>query len=234
MTAGHPARGRLALALDVGDLERAQSLARSLRPFFAVVKIGLELWCASGPAALETLREDGFEVFADLKLHDIPTTVRRSAAELARRGARLLTVHTAAGRAALEAAVAGAAEGASGAGLPPPGVLGVTVLTSDPDPDPRLLAERAALAARSGCWGAVCAVADLPTVRAAAPGLRTVVPGIRPAGSPADDQGRPATASAAAAAGADLLVVGRAVTGAPDPLAAARRIADDLVGGTAR
>jgi orotidine-5'-phosphate decarboxylase len=120
------------------------------------------------------------------------------------------------------------AAGGAAAGLGAPCVLGVTVLTSETDAPAGLLAERAALAAAAGCGGLVCAAADLAVTRAAAPGLITVVPGIRPAGVAADDQARAADPAGAIGAGADILVIGRAVTAAGDPEAAAAAVAGEV------
>ena len=221
-------RSRLALALDVADMPAALSLARRLRPWFGVAKIGLELFGAAGPSAVSVLRSEGYDVFLDLKLHDIPTTVGKAARVLGELGVTYTTVHTQGGVAMLEAAVAGMLDGASFIGSREPVVLGVTVLTSDADAPPEVLLERVKMAAAAGCRGVVCAQPDLDVVRAAAPGILTVVPGIRPAGAAVDDQVRVATAMSAIRSGADLLVVGRAVTGAADPEAAAAGIADEV------
>jgi len=224
------ARGRLALALDLDDLEAARRLAGSLVDYVGIVKVGLELYAAAGPRAVELLRGDGFSVFLDLKLHDIPTTVGRAARTVARLGPSYLTVHTAGGAAMLSAAAEGLVLGAADAGMTPAVGLGVTVLTSEPDVDPDLLSGRARLAAESGLGGVVCAATDLGVVRAAAPGLVTVVPGTRPAGAPLDDQARVLTPAEAFAAGADVLVVGRVVTAAADPVAAAAGFVEGLAG----
>ncbi|HTZ09909.1 MAG TPA: orotidine 5'-phosphate decarboxylase / HUMPS family protein, partial [Acidimicrobiales bacterium] len=133
----------------------------------------------------------------------------------------------------VRAAVEGMAGGAAAAGSVAPCVLGVTVLTSDSDAPPELLARRAALVAAAGCGGLVCAAGDLAVTRRAAPGLLTVVPGIRPPGAARDDQARAATPAEAMAAGADLLVLGRAVTGAPDPEAAAAGVLADVAAAAA-
>lgn len=221
-------RRRLALALDVDDAATALSWGRRLRPWFGVAKVGLELFASSGPPVVAALADEGFAVFVDLKLHDIPTTVGRAATVLGRLGAAYVTVHTAGGEAMLRAAVEGMAQGAAEAGVAAPCVLGVTVLTSDAAADPAVLAARAASAAATGCGGVVCAARDLTTVRQAGPRLTTVVPGIRPSGSPTDDQARAATPAAAIAAGADVLVVGRAVTASADPPARAAALAEEV------
>ncbi len=230
-----PMRERLALALDLPDLAAARELARLLAPWFAVAKVGLELFAAEGPAAIRALGEDGFDVFVDLKLHDIPTTVRRAARSVARTGARYLTVHAAGGLQMLAEAAEGLAEGTDDRGGEPATVgLAVTVLTSDADADPSLVVGRSRLAARAGLGGVVCAVADVPAVRGAVPGIFTVVPGVRLAGTPRDDQARAGTPQDALGAGADLLVIGRAVTRSPDPVAAARQLVEALERATPR
>lgn len=217
-------RDRLALALDVDDLVAALRIARPLLEYFSVAKVGLELFSAAGPEAVVALSVEGFEVFVDLKLHDIPTTARRAARVLGALGVSYATVHTSGGLEMVRAAVDGMADGASSAGQPNPCVLGVTVLTSDADAPADELSRRAAIALEGGCGGVVCAADDQAVVAAAAPGLRRVVPGIRPADAASDDQARKATPAAAIRAGADLLVVGRAVTASSDPAGAARAI----------
>jgi orotidine-5'-phosphate decarboxylase len=222
------ARDRLALALDVDDLVVALRLARRLRPWFGIAKVGLELFGAAGPETVSALTVEGYRVFLDLKLHDIPTTVGRAARVLGGHGVAFATVHTQGGEPMVRAAVDGMAEGASAAGAPAPCVLGVTVLTSEAEAPPDVLTGRAELAAAAGCGGLVCAAADLTVVRQAAPRLLTVVPGIRPTGTGADDQARAATPAAAIAAGADVLVVGRAVTAAPEPETVAQALCTEV------
>ena len=220
-------RSRLALALDVDDIVEARRIARSLRPWFGVAKVGLELFSAAGPEAVEAMIDDEFAVFADLKLLDIPTTVNKAARVMGSLGATYLTVHTRAGVDHLRACVEGFADGASAAGLPTPVCLGITVLTSEAA-DREALDARVGIALESGCGGLVCAASDLGTVRALAPRIITVVPGIRPTGVGVDDQARPSTPSAAVDAGADVLVIGRAVTRAADPIVAAIAIATEV------
>lgn len=216
-----PVPVRCAVALDTDDLDRALGLARTLRPWFGIAKVGLELFGAVGPRAVTALRDEGFEVFVDLKLHDIPNTVARAARALAGVGARYVTMHAAGGPDMLRAGVAGLTDAEWPVGAEMPLALAITVLTSDPVAPAEVLTRRARDAAAAGCGGVVCATADLPTIRAAAGGLLRVVPGIRPAGAGADDQARVATPAGAVAAGADILVVGRPVTAAADPPAAA-------------
>lgn len=221
-----PARDRLVLALDTESLEQARQLARSLQPWFKTVKVGLQLFSAVGPEAVRRLREDGFEVFVDLKLYDIPQTVRRAAAAIAGLGAAYVTVHATGGAAMLEAATEGLEEGAEKRSSGPSTIgLAVTALTSEVPPA-SLVAERTGYAKKAGFGGVVCAVGDLATVHARAPGMLTVVPGIRFQPVEGDDQRRTGTPQEAVAAGADLLVVGRPVTGAADPVAASRQVAE--------
>ena len=213
-------RQRLALALDVDNLEDARRTAAALAPWIGVAKIGLELYAAAGPASVSALRADGFRVFLDAKLHDIPTTVGRAARVLGRLGVGYLNLHAAGGRAMLAAGVDGMAAGAAEAGVEPPLPIAVTVLTSEPDAsafEPRL---QDALAA--GCRGVVCSVQEL------ARDFVTIVPGVRLDGSGLNDQARVGSHGAVAAAGADLLVVGRTVTAAPSPQDAARRLHDEV------
>ncbi len=220
-------RDHLALALDVGDLDTALAVAQRVQPWFGVAKVGFELYAEAGPAAFQALRHKGFRVFADLKLHDIPTTVGRAARVLGRHGVDFLNFHAAGGEALLRAGVEGLTEGARERGHARPIALAVTVLTSDPNVDAmdtRLDAARA-----SGCDGVVCAGSDVERARARA--LRTMVPGIRLAGDDANDQARVDTPRDAIARGADWLVVGRSVTGADDPERAAAEVAREVAEG---
>jgi orotidine-5'-phosphate decarboxylase len=221
----HPMRDRLVLAVDVDDIVAATPLLRELRPWFGVAKVGLELFTATGPDAVLAVGAEDFEVFLDLKLHDIPTTVGRTAEVAGALGAAYLTMHASGGANMLSAGVHGLDDGARRAGLDPPIALAVTVLTSEATVSTAVLAGRVAAAVEAGCQGVVCAASDIAEIKALAPQLLIAVPGIRPAGAPVHDQGRPATPAEALAAGADLLIVGRAVTAAPDP----RRAAADLV-----
>jgi orotidine-5'-phosphate decarboxylase len=221
-------RGQLALALDVDDLVLAQRLGRDLRPYFGVAKVGLELFGAVGPDAVGSMLDLGYEVFLDLKLHDIPTTVGKTARVLGSLGVSYLTLHAHGGMPMLRAGVEGLYEGATRAGLEPPTALAVTVLTSDSTAPPHIMPKRAALAAEAGCGGIVCAASDLREARQLVPRLKRVVPGIRPTGAAVDDQARAATPREAIDDGADLLVIGRPVTKADDPVAAAAALVDEL------
>jgi len=219
-------RGRLALGLDVATPAEALSLADRLAPWFGVAKVGLELFTAAGPPIVEDLRQRGFEVFADLKYHDIPNTVGRAARAAGRLGVRYLNFHAAGGADMLRAGVEGLRAGASDAGHPDPVPLGVTVLTSDADAS--AFDDRLATAAAAGCGGVVCSALEVPVVKERHPSLVTVVPGTRPAGAETHDQARVATPGDAVRAGADLLVVARVVITAPDPEAAAAAVAEEV------
>jgi orotidine-5'-phosphate decarboxylase len=214
-----PVRERLALALDVDDLDAAVSLATRLDPWFGIVKVGLELFTAAGPAAVKALLRPGRRVFVDLKLHDIPTTVARAARQIGRLGAGFLTLHTAGGTDMLRAGVEGLLDGAAAGGHAAPVALGVTVLTSEPDAS--AFPGRLEAAVAAGCGGVVCSVREVAQVKAASARLVAVVPGIRLPGGHVHDQARVGSPGEALAAGADVLVVGRAVTGATDPETAA-------------
>jgi orotidine-5'-phosphate decarboxylase len=222
-------RSRLALALDLDDMVAATRLARDLQPWFGTMKVGMELFSAAGPDAIATLSALGADVFYDGKLHDIPNTVRRTSRVLGALGARYVTLHTSGGVAMLRAGVEGLREGAAGAGLPEPTALAVTVLTSDPDWSEHLVRQRVVAGLEAGCGGFVCSVLDLPILRELAPAATIVTPGIRPEGAAANDQARVGTPQAALDAGADLLVVGRAVVQTPDPIKAARELVAPLL-----
>ena len=223
-------RNRVAVALDTDDLVVALRIAKAVRPHVGVVKVGLELYSAVGPDAVSHLAELGLDVFLDVKMHDIPTTVNRAARVVGSLGVRYLTLHAFGGVAMLRAGVDGLAEGATRAGLPPPVALAVTILTSDSGAPAHILGKRVQAAVEAGCGGIVCAASDVREAKQLAPRLVTVVPGIRPPGTAVNDQARAATPQAALDAGADLLVVGRAVTAAPDPAAAAAELAASLRG----
>ncbi len=223
-------RDRMVLGLDVGGLAEAEAIARRVAPWFGVVKVGHELYAEAGPIAFDRMHDLGFRVFCDLKLHDIPNTVERAARVHARHGVDFMNAHAAGGEAMLRAFVAGAHEGANDVGARAPVTLAVTVLTSEPDAS--AFDERLAVARLAGCDGVVCSA--LEASRAGAVGLRAMVPGIRLAGSDDNDQARVATPGAAVAAGADWIVVARAVTAAEDPEAAAATAAGEVAAAIAR
>ncbi len=229
-TNGLPAslREKMALALDVDDLVRANRLARDLKPWFGVVKIGLELYTAAGPDAIGAMMDQGLDVFLDLKLHDIPTTVNKAAKVAGALGVSYLTMHAHGGAAMMRAGAEGLAQGASNAGLAPPTALAITVLTSDDNAPDHIVPNRLRLAIEAGCGGIVCSAADLKSIGEMAPRIVRVTPGIRAAGADRHDQPKSVTPKQALDAGADLLVIGRAVTLADDPAAAARALFAEL------
>jgi len=214
----------LIVALDVSDLQAAESLARDLADVAGHLKVGLELFSACGPQAVRCVAAQA-PVFLDLKLHDIPTTVQRAAANAARLGVAMLTVHALGGEAMVAAAVRGSERGAVEAGVPPPRILGVTVLSSlsgESLASPTSLAFEACAA---GATGIVVSGEDVSAVREVlGEEVALVVPGIRPAGGNGDDQARVLSPEEAVEAGADYLVIGRPITDSPDPVATAKGI----------
>ena len=223
-------RNKLALALDVDDLVAAIRLGRELKDYFGVAKIGLELYSAAGPEAIGAIADLGYRVFLDLKLHDIPTTVGKSARVLGALGIEYLTMHALGGVEMLRAGVDGFEEGARNAGLDQPTALAITVLTSDADAPEHIMPKRVMLAAEAGCQGIVCAAGDLEQAHHYAPRMTRVVPGIRLPGDNVDDQASAASPAEAVTGGADLLVIGRAVTRADDSVAAAAAIHESIAG----
>lgn len=224
---------KVLVALDVTGVPVAVELASRLAEHVAGFKIGLELLTGSGPAAVERVAALGKPVFADVKLHDIPTTVERASANLAAAGARWVSVHASGGGEMIEAAVAGMG------GADETGVLAVTVLTSIGEEQLAGIGLRAGigdqvrllaiLAAAAGAEGVVCAPGEAPVVKEASRDLMVVTPGIRLADGDRHDQRRVMTPGAAASAGADYLVIGRAITASDDPVAVARRISKSLI-----
>lgn len=226
----------IAVALDAPDLDIATGWARAVAPHVAVGKVGLELFCRYGPTVIESIRDAGtaggrsLDLFLDLKLHDIPATVAGAVRSVASLRPTYLTVHAAGG----PAMIAAAAEAA-----PDVRVTAVTVLTSLSEVDldaiglagPSLDAVRrlAVLAITAGARALVCSPREVAAVRAeVGPDVTLITPGVRPAGAATQDQARVATPEQALADGADLLVIGRPITGAPDPAAVAAEIAASL------
>jgi orotidine-5'-phosphate decarboxylase len=221
----------VAVALDAPDLETAARWAGLVTPHVSTVKIGLELYLRYGPDVVASVRGgSGVKVFLDLKLHDIPATVSGAARAVYRLRPDILTVHAAGGPDVIKAA-AQAAPGTC--------VAAVTVLTSLSDKDLDLLGvagpvsdavrRLAVLAVDAGASGLVCSPQEAAAVRAeVGAGITIITPGVRPFGTAANDQARVATPEEALRAGADLLVIGRPITGAPDPGAAAAAVAASL------
>ena len=223
-----PPNNPLIVALDVSDLDRAEALAEELAGRAGMLKVGLELFWAHGPEAVRRIARHA-PVFVDAKLHDIPTTVERAAANIARLGVAMMNVHSLGGEAMMRAAVDGAARGAEEAGHPVPLVLAVTVLSSLAGEELASPASLAFEARAAGAAGVVVSGEDVATVReVCGEEFCLVVPGIRPAGSNGHDQVRILTPEEAIAKGADYLVVGRPVTESRDPGGVARSIVATL------
>lgn len=217
-------RNPLIVAADTPDPAEAESLAKALGDAVAMVKVGLTLFVSAGPEAVQRVRIHA-PVFLDLKLHDIPMQVEGAARAAALLDAELLTVHALGGEAMVEAAVRGAAQGAEEAGLRPPAILGITVLSSLAGEGLASPATLAYEAMAAGASGVVVSGEDVAVVRETlGPQAVLVVPGIRPAGHSNDDQFRVLTPGEALERGADYLVIGRPITAARDPAAAARSI----------
>ena len=226
-------RPRLAVALDIPDADSARAIAAQLHGHADVLKIGLELFTAEGPALVREFSDAGWGIFLDLKLHDIPATVERAVARTVNLGVELLTLHASGGPAMLAAAARGRATAAS------PKLLGVTILTSMDQAQmaavglegtPSEAVDRlCGLAQENGCDGVVASVLEAAAIKAArGADFLVVAPGIRPAGSARDDQARVATPADAVLAGADYLVVGRPILRASDPVAAADSIRREM------
>jgi len=217
----------IAIAFDVPGLDQALVLDQRLGEGPEMAKVGLELFTAAGPDVVRALADRGRRVFLDLKLHDIPNTVRGAAASAARLGADLLTVHAMGGQRMVAAAVEGVAE-AGGSTR----VVGVTLLTSldafslppgfeRPFHAMIVIAQLAEMVEAAGAHGIVCSASDLaPVVGFLRRSVYAVTPGIRPAGGATHDQARVTTVGEAVSMGSSLLVLGRAVTAAADPRAA--------------
>jgi len=218
------------VAIDTPEIERAIPLIQAVRAYAGGVKLGLEFFAALGPEGIRRITELRIPIFLDLKLHDIPNTVARAVEALGPIEPAILTVHAAGGKAMMEVARAAAPSATR--------VVAVTVLTSLDQSDleaggiagsPAEQVERlAAIARESGIDGIVCSGAEVAAARAAWPDGFFVVPGVRPAGGDAGDQKRVVTPAQALGDGASVLVIGRPITGAPDPRQAIMDIAATL------
>jgi orotidine-5'-phosphate decarboxylase len=212
------------VAIDRSDLDGAEQLAAGLAGTAGLLKVGLELFTAHGPAAVRAVSAHA-PVFLDLKLHDIPTTVERASRNCARLGVAMFNVHALGGEAMVAAAVRGARQGAEESGGRAPSVLAVTVLSSLSGESLATPTSLAFEARSAGADGLVVSGEDVASVReVVGEDVALVVPGIRPEGSNGDDQVRVLTPRAAVEAGADYLVIGRPITRAPDPAGVARGI----------
>lgn len=234
-----PLEDRVIVALDFPRLEEAEAVVKDLEGILRAFKIGLELFTAAGPQGIAAIRQGNRRLFLDLKLHDIPTTVARASRRAIELGADLFTCHALGGRAMMEA-VASEAARARGEGLFPI-ALAVTVLTSLGEDDmvellgsgrpDRWAVRWAGLARQSGIGGVVASGEEVEEIKGRwGDDLLVVVPGVRPRGSETADHQRSVTPREALRRGADFLVVGRPVTRARDPRAAARDLLEDALG----
>jgi orotidine-5'-phosphate decarboxylase len=239
------ARARLAVALDLPDRAQLLAMARRVAPAAGLMKLGLEAFMAEGPSLVREVARAEVGVFLDLKFHDIPNTVGRAAAAAARTGAAIVNCHAAGGAEMMKAFGEEGRAAAAKAGLSAPRFIAVTILTSldaasvhavGLTGSPREAALRlAALAQGAGLDGVVCSPDEIEAIRAACgKDFFLVVPGVRPAGAARGDQKRVATPAEAIERGADVLVIGRPITGAPDPATAARAILTEIAAAIAK
>lgn len=236
MSAAHK---KIIIALDVETLEQARVLVESLKGAVGAFKIGKQLFTRCGPEAVAMVHAAGGRVFLDLKYHDIPTTVALAGCEAARMGVFMFNVHALGGSAMIAQTVKAVRDMAHQAGKPAPLILAVTVLTSMAqddlselglhDPVEQVVVRLARLARAAGADGVVASPREISLIKdACGPEFVVVTPGIRPAAADLNDQKRAMTPAGALAAGADYLVIGRPVTNAKDPRAAAMAIAAEL------
>lgn len=221
---------KLIVAADLADRDAILALCDKLASEVGLIKVGLEAFVANGPELVAEIRSRGIEVFLDLKLHDIPTTVEKATRAASELDVRMLTIHSSGGRAMLEAGRRAAGE--------PTLLLGVTILTSLDDAELDRIGFRdepgdavirlAGLCVETGVDGVVASPQEIEPIRARYEGLTIVTPGIRMESDSHDDQKRTMTPEEAIARGADYIVVGRPITRSDDPVAAARRVVDSM------
>lgn len=226
---------RLIFALDVDSFEQAQSWVRLLHDEVGMFKVGKQLFTRCGPSVVQMIRDEGGEVFLDLKYHDIPNTVAKASVEAARMGVKMFNVHALGGRAMMQCMVDEVVHASQSEGFDLPIMLGVTILTSSSDADLRdvgilkpvveMVPLLANLAQKAGLNGVVASAQELTLIRAACgDDFVVVTPGVRPSTASQDDQQRVMTPAEAIRAGSNYLVVGRPISKAVDPVVAAREI----------
>lgn len=236
------AKSKICVALDVPDADSAKKLVEQLHDHVGMFKVGMELFTAEGPALVRSLTSSGLQIFLDLKFHDIPNTVAGASKAGTRLGVRMFTIHAAGGSEMMNAALRSSSEFAGANGIDRPKIIAVTVLTSIDDPLLKLttgsskkvsthVVDLAKMAQDANLDGVVASPQEIHLIRAAC-GSRflIVTPGVRGTTDSVADQRRVMTPTDAVRAGADILVIGRPIYGAPDPLAAARSIAAQLEG----
>lgn len=233
------ADSRLIVALDFSTLDEVKEMVTRLDDHVNYYKVGMELFYTAGPAVIDYLKKQNKAIFLDLKLHDIPNTVARSAAALVRLGVDMINVHASGGPAMMSAAADAVAEEAAKLGVTKPSLIAVTVLTSINDKEwaalrqVPLIAEQvtylAGLAQKCGLEGVVASAQEAENIRTACGvAFNIVTPGIRPTGVNSNDQSRITTPAEALLSGASHLVIGRPVTAAADPVAAVRQIIEEM------
>ncbi|MCM3746269.1 orotidine-5'-phosphate decarboxylase [Paenibacillus pasadenensis] len=236
------AAGKVMVALDYPDAASAETLLKQLEGIPCYMKVGMQLYYAAGPEFVRMLKARGYRVFLDVKMHDIPNTVKGGAGSVTRLGVDMFNVHAAGGRDMMEAAMEGVEEAlAADASLTKPTVIAVTQLTSTseevlndeigiPGTVAESVARYALLAIASGLDGVVASPHEVGLVKdTCGPAFQTVTPGIRPAGADIGDQSRIMTPQAALQAGTDFMVIGRPITRAADPRAALESIIEELI-----
>ncbi|MEL7634777.1 MULTISPECIES: orotidine-5'-phosphate decarboxylase [Sporomusa] len=232
-------RNRLIVALDVASMADVRQLVETLGDAVSYYKVGMQLFYSVGMECLTYLREQGKDVFLDLKMHDIPNTVAQGAASLTRLGVAMINVHASGGQAMMQAAAEKVAETAKTLNIPRPKLIAVTILTSMNDAEwaslrntasiPDQVVHLAKMAQAAGIDGVVASPQEAELIRAACgKNFSIITPGVRPHGAAVNDQSRIATPAAALQAGAHYLVVGRPITAAPDPRAAALAILEEM------
>lgn len=234
--------GRLMVALDYPGPEQAKGLIKTLEGIPCYLKVGMQLFYAAGPEFIRELKAKGYKVFLDVKMHDIPNTVRGGAESITRLGVDMFNVHAAGGASMMRAAREGAeAALAADPALGRPEIIAVTQLTSTsqtvmndeigiPGTVEGTVVRYAGLASEAGLDGVVASPLEVPAIRAAiGPDFHTVTPGIRPAGSSLGDQTRVLTPGEAIGRGSHYIVVGRPITGAADPREAAETILKEML-----
>ncbi|NOU76154.1 orotidine-5'-phosphate decarboxylase [Paenibacillus sp. LMG 31458] len=228
------------VALDYANAEGAEGLLKQLEGIPCYVKVGMQLFYAAGPGFVASLKDRGYKVFLDVKMHDIPNTVKGGAESVTRLGVDVFNVHAAGGKQMMEAALEGVDKGLA-VGASRPIVIGVTQLTSTSvqvlndeigltGTVEQAVIRYARLAHAAGLQGVVASPLEVTAIKAACgDGFVTVTPGIRPAGADVGDQSRIMTPAEAFAQGTDYVVIGRPITGAADPRAAIEAIIDSIV-----
>jgi orotidine-5'-phosphate decarboxylase len=231
---------RICVALDVPDSATACGLARRLKGHVGLFKVGMELYHAEGPSVIQDLKSLGAEVFLDLKFHDIPNTVAGVSRVVAPLGVSILNLHASGGTEMMKACLKAASESTAEVNIPRPRIIAVTVLTSIDDETFKFVGQSevsvsmhvehlAKMTKRAGLDGVVASPREIEVIRSACgPEFLIVTPGVRPAGGDVGDQKRVATPMGAIRAGADILVIGRPITAAKDPIEAAEIIIQEI------